>query len=184
MVGRIGLRYILVVVADLRCPTRFGGPDHFHRQCFHQISVFECHDRGNSTNPNITVISSPTTLVTSVHPRRSAGSSGWTLSSVNHGTLPGMHDANRRGIQCRRPIRWMSASRKPGVSPADVGSTTIANWERYGGWLRFADGDLNPANLSPPTFVAGTANLSEVSPPAGRGSGLMDSMSPRTPGAR
>jgi hypothetical protein len=58
----------------------------------------------------------------------------------------------------------------------NVGSTTIANGNgMVVGFVSLSGGTYNPANLSPPSFVAGTANVSagESNAAAGRGSGLL-----------
>jgi hypothetical protein len=122
---------------------------------------------GQSTNPNVTVISSAATL----DPVSSTGAGGIALlNSVSPG------DAIKQvALEYNAATDTMYVGVQTWGVAGSVGSTTIPNGNGMAvGFASLNGGTFNPANLSPPSFVAGTANVSagESNAAAGRGSGL------------
>jgi hypothetical protein len=164
MAGRIVFRYGLVIVAILGARPVVAGPIAFTGNV---STDFGITTPGQSTNPDITVISSAATL----NPESSTGATGTPLLN---------------GVAAGDAIKQIAFEYNAATDTAyvgiqtwgvagNVGSTTIANGNgMVVGFASLSGGTFNPADLSPPAFVAGTANVAagESSAAAGRGSGL------------
>jgi hypothetical protein len=164
MTGRIVFRFGLVFVAILGARPVVAGPITFTGNV---STDFGITTPGQSTNPDITVISSTATL----NPESTTGASGTPLLN---GVAPG--DAIKQiALEYNAATDTMYVGVQTWGVAGNVGSTTIANGNgMVVGFASLNGGTFNPADLSPPTFVAGTANVSpgESSAAAGRGSGL------------
>jgi hypothetical protein len=164
MVGRIVFRYGLVIVAILGARPVVAGPIAFTGNV---STDFGITTPGQSTNPDITVISSAATL----NPESSTGANGTALLN---GVAPG--DAIKQiAFEYNAATDTAYVGIQTWGVAGNVGSTTIANGNGMAvGFASLSGGTFNPADLSPPAFVAGTANVAagESSAAAGRGSGL------------
>ena len=164
MVGRNQFRYILIVVVIFGARPAVAGPITFTGNVSADFGITV---PGQSTNPNITVISSPSTL----DPVSTTGANGTTLLNQ---VIPG--DALKQiAVEYNAATDTMYVGVQTWGVAGSVGSTTIANGNgMVVGFASLSGATFNPANLSPPSFVAGTANVAagESAAAAGRGSGL------------
>jgi hypothetical protein len=163
MVGRIVFRYGLVIVAILGARPVVAGPISFTGNV---STDFGITTPGQSTNPDITVISSAATL----NPESSTGATGAPLLNF---VSPG--DALKQvALEYNAATDTMYVGVQTWGVAGTVAGTTLASGN--GLVLGFAPltGVFNPSNLSAPTFVAGVANVppGESSAAAGRGPGL------------
>ena len=164
MVGRNGFRYILVVVAIFGARPAVAGPISFTGNVSTDFGITK---PGQSTNPDITVISSPSTL-------DPVSTTGANSTPLLNGVAPG--DALKQiAVEYNAANDTLYVGVQTWGVAGNVGSTTIANGNgMVVGFASLNGGTFNPADLSPPSFVAGTANVSagETNAAAGRGSGL------------
>ncbi len=164
MVGRNGFRYILVVVAIFGARPAVAGPISFTGNVSTDFGITK---PGQSTNPDITVISSPSTL-------DPVSTTGANSTPLLNGVAPG--DALKQiAVEYNAANDTLYVGVQTWGVAGNVGSTTIANGNgMVVGFASLNGAIYNPANLSPPSVVAGTANVSagESNAAAGRGSGL------------
>jgi hypothetical protein len=164
MVGRNVFRMMLVVVAVSGARSAMADPITFTGNV---STDFGITTPGQSTNTNVTVVSTSSSL----NPSISTGTGGTTLyNDVSPGDaikqVAFSYDAANNtayvGVQT-----W-------GVA-GNVSNSTIANGNGMVVGFESLNGQTyNPINLTAPTFVAGTANIGsgQTAAEAGRGSGL------------
>jgi hypothetical protein len=163
MIGRNVFRSTLVIVAILSARSAVADAISFTGNV---STDFGITTPGQSTNADVTVVSSPSSL----NPVSSTGTDGTTLLNQ---VSPG--DAIKQvALEYNAATDTMYVGVQTWGVAGNVGSATIANGN--GMVVGFAPlvGTFNPADLAAPTFVAGTANVAtgQTSAAAGRGSGL------------
>jgi hypothetical protein len=165
MVGRKVFRSILAVVAIVAArPAALAGPITFTGNV---TSDFSISTPGTSTNTGVTVIANSSTL----DPTSSTGANGTALLND---VAPG--DAYKQvAVDYNAANDTLYVGIQTWGVTGSVSAATIANGNgMVVGFSPLVNGTFNPANISAPTFVAGTANVStgESNAAAGRGAGL------------
>jgi hypothetical protein len=163
MVGRNVFRYFLAVVAIVGARPAVAGPITFTGNVSADFGITTA---GQSTS-TVTVISSPTTLA----PKSSTGTDG---AALLNGVAPG--DAFKQiAVDYDSANNTLYVGVQTWGVAGNAGTATIANGNGMVlGFSSLNGGTYNPANLSAPSFVAGTANVAtgESNAAAGRGAGL------------
>ena len=164
MVGRKVFRFILAVFAIVAARPAVAGPISFTGNVSTDFGITTA---GQSPNSNVTVIANPATL----SPHSSTGADGAALlNSVSPG------DAFKQiAVEYDSANNTLYVGVQTWGIAGNAGTATIANGNGMAlGFSSLNGGTFNPANLAPPAFIAGTANVAtgESNAAAGRGAGL------------
>jgi hypothetical protein len=163
MVGRNVFRLCLAILAIIGAQPAVAGPIPFTGNV---ATDFGISTPGQSTIPGVSVITTPANL----NPVSTTGADGTPLLN---GVAPG--DAIKQiALDYNASTDTMYVGVQTWGVAGSVGSASISNGNGMAVGFEPLNGTFNPANLSAPTFVAGTANVAagESNAAAGRGAGL------------